>query len=633
MAAAGAKLTVEGSLADPLQGRGYMLKVVANVPDLAALSVYAPGMALPPLHDVAVTAQLADKGAPLPEVSGLTVHVGASDLTATVAGLKLAKLDVAAARLDQPVKASAEGSFANAPLTLAATLGAPGLLMPGAKPAGPFPVDVSVQAAGASLALKGTMANPDRLSGLDLAVTANVADLAALSPLAHRPLPALKTIAFQGALRDAEGGLTKGVALRGMKLTMPEGDVAGDLTVAIAARPSLQGNLKSERIDADALRAAMGKPLPAPAAPAPAAGSPPPAAPAPAAAPSGSGGRVFPDTPIPFSALNFGNADVTLAVAGLKSGGALYRAIAFHLVLADGKLRLDPFAAELPEGHLDGALTADATQPAPPVMLRLHAPALALQPLLLALGEPAYATGNLEVYADLHGAGATPHAIAGSLDGSLGLAMVNGTIDNRLLGNTLGAILREASMLDLVGRGGSGQVQCFAARLDAAHGVGAFRTLVLSSSLLTMDGGGSINLGAETVDLNIRPQGRVGGNGIVVPLRVTGSMRAPSAVADPAAAVAANAGAVAGVAGGLLGSTTPLGALAGALGGQKLGGGRPTGVDCGPALAIARGSAGGAAPARAAAQPAPAAQPAAPQPQQQQQKLPNSGALLKQLLR
>jgi len=104
--------------------------------------------------------------------AGREVAVPASkSVTATVAGLKLAKLDVIAARLDQPVMASAEGSFANAPLTLAATLGAPGLLMPGAKPAGPFPVDVSVQIAGASVALKGTMANPDRLSGLDLAVT------------------------------------------------------------------------------------------------------------------------------------------------------------------------------------------------------------------------------------------------------------------------------------------------------------------------------------------------------------------------------------------------------------------------------------------------------------------------------
>ena len=79
-------------------------------------------------------------------------------------------------------------------------------------------------------------------------------------------------------------------------------------------------------------------------------------------------------------------------------------------------------------------------------------------------------SGNLQVQADLRGAGATPHAIAASLDGSLGLAMANGTVDNRILGSTLGSILREVNLLDLVGRGGTSQVQCFVARLDAATG-------------------------------------------------------------------------------------------------------------------------------------------------------------------
>ena len=48
--------------------------------------------------------------------------------------------------------------------------------------------------------------------------------------------------------------------------------------------------------------------------------------------------------------------------------------------------------------------------------------------------------------------------------------LANGTIDNRLLGSTLGSVLREVNMLDLVGRGGTSQVQCFAARPDGITG-------------------------------------------------------------------------------------------------------------------------------------------------------------------
>ena len=545
--AAGAKLALDGTFTQPLQGRGYAMKLAASIPDLAALSPLLAGRALPPLHDVSLAAQVADTGARLPEISGLTLHVGPSDLTGTVGGLKIDKLDVAAARLDQPVQLSGQGSFDDTPATLAGTLGAPAALLSGAGSAAPVPVDLSLKAAGSDVAVKGTVASGP------------------------------------------------------------------------AGRPSLRGEVKSGTIDGDRLLAALGKPsgdAPGPAAP-PQAETP--------AKPAASG-RVIPDTPIPFDVLRHADADVTMSVGELKSGGAAYRAIRLHLALQDGQLRVDPFAADLPEGHLDASLTADARQAAPPVALRLRAPGLAVQSLFAALRMPGYATGKLEVYADLRGAGATPHAIASSLDGSVGLAMVNGTVDDRLLGSTLGSILKEVNLLDLVGRGGTSRIECFAARLDASHGVGTFHALLLKSSLLTLDGDGSMNLGAETLDLHVRPQGRVGGTGFVMPLRVAGSFRAPSAAPDPTAAVAANAGTVAGA---VLNHTTPFGALAGAMGGQKLLGGSATGADCGPALAIARGQPAGAAPAGQAAPPAPSGQPAA----QPKPEAPDVGGLLKQLLR
>ena len=229
-------------------------------------------------------------------------------------------------------------------------------------------------------------------------------------------------------------------------------------------------------------------------------------------------------------------------------------------------------------------------------------------PLLAALGEPGYLSGNLSVQADLRGAGATPHAIAASVDGSLALTMVNGTVDNRLLGSSLGSILRAANLLDLVGRGGTSEVQCFVARLDANHGIATVRPLVFVSSLLTADGDGSLNLGAETLDLRLRPQARLAGVGIVIPIRISGPFRSPSTVSDPAAAIGQNAGTVAGA---VLSGATPLGALAGALGGKQLLGGSE--ATCGP-------SGGAASPGRAA--------PSAPL-----QKLPKAGDVLKQLFR
>ena len=66
-----------------------------------------------------------------------------------------------------------------------------------------MPVDLTGKAAGANLAVKGGIAQPAVLQGVDLQVSAHAADLAALAPVVHRPVPALKSVAFSARLTDA----------------------------------------------------------------------------------------------------------------------------------------------------------------------------------------------------------------------------------------------------------------------------------------------------------------------------------------------------------------------------------------------------------------------------------------------
>ena len=186
---AGAKLAADGSLTQPLQGKGYNLAINGSVPDVAALAPLLQGSCPPPLHDVSFAAKVADTGGRIPAFSTLALHVGASDLSAQVPGLTLDKLDVAAAAIDQPLKADAAGKLDGQPLAFAATTGPLALLMPGAKPA-PFPVDVTLQAAGATISAKGAIADAHAMTGANIALAAQIPDLSALSPLARRPLPA-----------------------------------------------------------------------------------------------------------------------------------------------------------------------------------------------------------------------------------------------------------------------------------------------------------------------------------------------------------------------------------------------------------------------------------------------------------
>jgi len=158
-------------------------------------------------------------------------------------------------------------------------------------------------------------------------------------------------------------------------------------------------------------------------------------------------------------------------------------------------------------------------------------------------------------------------------------------------------------VLNLVGKGGSSELKCFGMRMDAQHGTGAIKALALSSSLLTMTGVGTVNLGPETLAMALRPQAKVAGTGLVIPVAVSGPIRDPVVKVNDLGAAEANAGTVAGaVIGGAL------------LGADKLLGGGTTDV-CPAALAAARG--------QAAPEPAKTEQPSITKP----------GSLLKNLFR
>ncbi|WP_428487875.1 AsmA family protein [Rhodopila sp.] len=570
---AGAKLAADGTLTHPLQGKGYDLSVNGSVPDLSALAPLLPPPAPPPLHDVTFAAKVADRGSDWPAVSALTLHVGATDLGAQMHGLSLARLDLSTASLAQGVKADAAGNLGNTPFTLSAMLGpTPGLSLGAASQ--PIPLTMTLQAAGTSTTAKAT-------------------------------------------LIAAAGGFGDGAALRGLNLSSPDGDLSGDATLGLRPRPSLTATLSSNRIDLDALQAAMDH---AEGQPAPQATPQPAGQPAAGPPPRQHGGRLFSDQPIPFGRLRAADADLKLTIGTLRSGEADYKAIHARAVLNNGKLAIDPFTADLPQGHMDAKLSADADQAAPPVHVSVRAPGLALKSILTAVHQPSFANGKLEVQADLSGAGATPHALAASLDGSLGLAMADGMIDNRLLGSIFGQVMNELNALNLVGRGGASDLRCFGARLDAHHGIATIRALALSSSLLTMTGSGTINLGDETLAVTLRPEVRIAGTSVVVPIQLAGPIQKPATSVNKINAAESNVGSVAGA---VVGDATPLGIVGGLLGANKLLGG---GDICTPAMAAARGQ---AVPAQAPPKPAP------PQsnPAQSNPTLSNPAAELRKLFK
>ena len=383
---------------------------------------------------------------------------------------------------------------------------------------GLWTVKLGVTVAGAKIGIDGGIADPLTRAGLDLSVTAIVPDLAVLGVALKQDLPPLKALTFAGKL----SGDPRKFSFHDVKMTSSAGDLAGDLAVTMGLPIGLTGTLKSEKLDLDILSAPATPPGAKPAS-----GPGAPAAPAAPAAPKSN--WLISDQKLPFGQLQTVNTDLWIAMSALHVGGSDYKAIQAHVLLKDGMLTLDPASADLPQGHLALTLSADAGKTAPPVHLTLRAPGIALAPLLASLHEPAYIAGNLEVIADLRGAGESLHAIAASLDGTLTLVVPGGTIDTKRIGGSAAGVMQ---VLNPKAGSGANALRCLVVRFDFAQGVGTARALTLGSAVLNVEGGGTVNLADETLALLLRSRASVVGTTVSVPVNVFGSLAAPQTKVD-----------------------------------------------------------------------------------------------------
>jgi AsmA protein len=591
------RLSAEGALAGRAQPGGWRLRMEAEVAELARLAPLLPDVPLPPLNRVAASGAFAqpEPGAAWPVAfADLRLRAGRSDLGALREGLMLDRLDLAVAAPDQPMRAVAEATLGGLPLRMEGTLGAPDALLRGGAP---FPVEIALGAGTATGTVRGTIADPRRMTGVDLAVAGRVPDLRALAPLlgAGGPqaaaLPPLRDLALSARLAERGAGFAGGAVLRELRLDSSAGDLAGEVTYAIDVRDSLTGRLSSRE-------ARLGALLPPPAAPG--AAAPAPAAPGDAAARQ----RAIPEIPLPVAALGMFDADLGWTVAALSDAhGAVWRQVEARLALEAGRGRavlragVTPAAAGRPAGGpLALTLGVDGRQDPPAVTLAAEAPDLDLAGLLASAGQPPRGAGRLWVEADLRGHGRDTRALAASLQGSLGVAAVQGEMESGLLEPVLAPLRR--SNMPLPALPPRIAVSCLALRLAAEEGVLRSQAMLLKTAIGRLGGGGAVNLRDESLALRLLTDIRAAGIALRAPVNVGGTLANPRFGVDPAGAAAGGLEAFLSL------QATPdrtLQALAGALGAAGAGPQGPATLpDCASQLAVARGGKPGPQPPAAA---------------------------------
>jgi AsmA protein len=569
----GADLRLEGGINHPDQLRGYQFRITGHANDLSQLNGLLPKPWLPPLAGVNFTALLSDDTGGQLRTSQVSVHAETSDLGRIVPGLVVRNAVLSAPGPGQLAQLNVDGTYADQPLRLAAAVMQPDILAATA----PVQLTLSAQAAGATLDAHGTLPPGLGQSGLDVLVDAKAPDLSTLSPLVGHTLPPAHDFSLSAEVQDA-GIKLRGITVHNLVVGSSLGDAAGDLTVNWNPRESVVGQLTSQKLDLDSILAGTpGQmlpsvwPPPSSSAPPVQIAAPPSDAPAPQPAPATAAASGAPFA-LPLQFLRTHDATLTLSVGDLAAWGQHYHDLAAHLELADGRLALNPFRAQAPEGAIIGGASIDATSDQPPVAVTLRSPSIAARAVAALLGYPDGASGTMQVDAELSGVGPTFATFEAGLNGRLGLAMVNGQIQNALVQGLIGDALQTAGVPSL--GDGASDVRCLALRMDFANGVGTVRALAADTSRLSLSGDGTVDLSGGTLDLHLRPQVRLGPTEVSSPVSLSGKFGDVKVTLDPV------------------------------FGNGRVGiqiGGAPSGSGCADKLALARNGLGGPMPAAAPA--------------------------------
>ena len=287
------------------------------------------------------------------------------------------------------------------------------------------------------------------------------------------------------------------------------------------------------------------------------------------------------------------DAELRLAFSGITSRNLRQAAVQTNLRLSNGALALAPFNLTIPAGRVAGQINVNAAANPAQFGLRLRSEGAgldlaALSGALDGLG----LRGHGELAADLHGAGATTRAIAASLNGDIGLALVNGRLEQGAALDALGAML--ALLSPHSQRLGAVELRCMAIAFGAEQGLAQSRALFMDSAIGLINGQASINLRDESLGGRLNSNLRVFGLAVRAPFNLGGTLAAPRIGAAPGAALGQNAT-------GLLTDTLTGRIVTDPIGNLLGGSDRNAAADCAEPLRIARLGAEGAAPAQRAA--------------------------------
>lgn len=350
-----------------------------------------------------------------------------------------------------------------------------------------YPLQATVDTAGAHITIDGELGQPMEGKGLALDITMKTDSLATLSGLAGTELPPLGPMLVSARLSDSEAGYQ----LEGLSARVGKTDVSGRLAAVLTGkRPRVEAQLTSTNIDLADFTTGVGG----------------------AAAPEKDektqrAKRVFSDDPLPLDGLRSVDANVTLRADRVTAQWLLLQNVDLMLALDDGRLLVKPAKARVAGGTISADIDVDARGKLAGLTTTVDGSQIDRGRLIKEIkGSDIMSGGKTDLTLRLKGRGNSVRAMAAGLSGEVLVVAGEGRINNKSINLAGGDVRTELfRMLNpFMKQEQYTTLKCGVLRYDIKDGMATTeKGIVFETDKLLILGTGTINLKNEQLALLI----------------------------------------------------------------------------------------------------------------------------------
>ena len=382
--------------------------------------------------------------------------------------------------------------------------------------AAPFPLKGEAQVGGTKLSVDGQITELVGLKGIDTHVQLSGESMSELYDILRVAFPETRAYSTAGRL------IRKGTLVRYENFTGKVGksDIAGTLQVETAGeRPFMQGELTSKLMDLGDLGMVVGTDQPRK-------------------------DGVLPDSPFDPERWDSVDADVRIKAGSIRRPEQLpIENLSARIQMKDRVLSLNPLEFGIAGGKLTGPVTLDGSSETIRANVNMRIQGLKLGQLFPTIEQNKTSVGDLGGLVELKGSGNSVGRMLGSAQGKIGVFMDGGEM-SRFMMELVALDLWDAARLKLKGDEQI-PVRCAVADFTVKNGVMETNAFVFDTSVVVVEGGGTVNLKSEAMDLKLSPKPKDSSiASLNSPLYVRGTFSKPQVAPDVGKLAAKGAGAI-----------------------------------------------------------------------------------------